>query len=321
MKKMFSTSIVTIVTCFLLLLIKNQYSCLLLKNSTYGMPALIKQDSVENLYLGSSMFRQGLDINILEENSGLTNYVLAYNGNQPALEYYELKYLLDQNVQIKNLYVDMYVYSAWEEPEISDEKLFMEVGLPEKWHLWELIAPGIKDNYFQTLWRFWVNSNNELILTWPISSPVINSQFHNGGALSKTDSASNEVLSQTSAPIISDIMNPTQKYYIRKLIQLAQEYHINLVFIETPKYETIANDESYLSAMNQYAQLLSEENTTYIVSENTQKKCQLSTAHSYSFNHCESSYYMDIMHLSYEGRVAFTNCLCKKITAYSFSDN
>lgn len=306
MKKIFTTSIVTITICFLLLLFKNQYSCMLLTNSTYGMPALIKQGSVENLYLGSSMFRQGIDINVLEESSDFTNYILAYNGNQPALEYYELKYLLEQNVQITNLYIDMYVYSAWEEPEISDEKLFMEVGIPEKWNLWRLITPTIKDNYFQILWRFWVNSNNELLLTWPISSPIINSQFHNGGTLTKTDSASYDALSQTSAPAISDKMNSTQEYYIKELIRLAQEHHINLVFIETPKYESIANDVSYLTAMKQYAQLLSENNTAYIVSENTQQKCQLNEALSYSFNHSETRYYMDTMHLSYDGRVAFT---------------
>lgn len=50
----------------------------------------------------------------LGENPDLTDYILACNGNRPALEYYKLKYLLDHNVKIENLYVDMYVYSAWE---------------------------------------------------------------------------------------------------------------------------------------------------------------------------------------------------------------
>lgn len=308
MKKIFTTSFTTIMICLLLILVKNQYSCMLLRDSTYGMPALIKQGSVENLYLGSSMFRQGLDINILDEHCNHTNYILAYNGNQPALEYYELKYLLDHNVQIENLYVDMYVYSAWEEPEISDEKLFMEMGTSEKWRLWELLSPNLGNTYIQTLWRFWINSNNELILTWPISSPIINSQFCNGGALTKTDSTSYEVLSQASTPSISDKMNSTQEYYIKELIRLSKEYHINLVFIETPKYEIIANDTTYLSAMKQYAQLLSDEHIKYVVSENTQSTCQLNNAYFYSFDHSEISYYMDAMHLSYNGRVAFTNC-------------
>ena len=39
-----------------IILLKNQYSSLLLQNASYGMPALVKRQNVENLFLGSSMF-------------------------------------------------------------------------------------------------------------------------------------------------------------------------------------------------------------------------------------------------------------------------
>ena len=86
-----------------IILLKNQYSSLLLQNASYGMPALIKRQNVENLFLGSSMFRQGIDI--LELNAAFPdkNYILAYNGNQPVTEYLELKNLLENDVKIKNL--------------------------------------------------------------------------------------------------------------------------------------------------------------------------------------------------------------------------
>ena len=312
MKKILTTSFITIIICILLLLVKNQYSYLLLTNSTYGMPALIKQGTVENLYLGSSMFRQGLDINILDGKTKTTNYILAYNGNQPALEYYELKYLLEHNVKISNLYIDMYIYSAWEKPKISDEKLFMEVGIEEKYNLWNLIKSSIKDNYIQTMWRFWVNSNNEMILTWPICSPIINSQFNNGGTLTTTNNASYEALSQAPIPTITDDMNSVQNYYINEIIYLAKEHNINLIFVETPKYETVANNSTYLSAMEQYAQILSNKQIEYIISENTQSKCGLAKTHSYSFDHSEVKYFMDTMHLSYAGRITFTDQLTTK---------
>ena len=96
------------VLCFIIILIKNEYSYKLLENANYGMPALIEKGKVKNLYIGSSMFRQGIDIMTLEEN-GEDNYVLAYNGNQPVLEYYQLRNLIENNVQIENLYVDMYL--------------------------------------------------------------------------------------------------------------------------------------------------------------------------------------------------------------------
>lgn len=305
MKKLFATSIITIGLCTLLLFVKNQYSCLLLTNSTYGMPALIRQGSVKNLYLGSSMFRQGLDINLLDDST----YILSYNGNQPCLEYYELKYLLDHDVHIENLYIDMYVYSAWEEPEISDEKLFMEIGIPEKYILWKLIKTNPESSNFEALWRIWVNSNNELILTWPVSSPVINSQFHQGGSLTRTNSLSPEALAQTTAPAIMENINSTQEYYIKELIQLARNNQINLLFVETPKYETVANDASYLSAIQKYAELLDEEQAAYVVSENTLKQCQLNNVQFYSFDVSNENYYMDSVHLAYHGRTVFTNTL------------
>lgn len=306
MKKLLKTSITAIGICFILLLLKNQYASLLLINSTYGMPALIKQTSVQNLYLGSSMFRQGLDIETLAEND---SYILSYNGNQPCLEFYELKYLLDHGVRIENLYVDMYVYSAWENPKISDEKLFMEIGIPEKYLLWNLIKSTQENDNFQALWRIWVNSNNELILTWPVSSPIINSQFKNGGALTRPGNVSKNELIQTAVPSIDENINSTQEYYIKALIQLAQENDINITFVETPKYETVSNDISYLSAMAQYSHLLDQSNTAYIVSENTIRQCQLNNVPFYTFDISDENYYSDTMHLSYNGRIAFTNAL------------
>ncbi len=311
MKNLFKTSIITIGICFLLLFLKNQYACLLLTNSTYGMPALIKQGSVQNLYIGSSMFKQGLDIETLGEYN---SYILSYNGNQPVFEFYQLKYLLDHGVQIENLYVDMYVYSAWEDPKISDEKLFMEVSIPEKILLWDLIKKTSENN-FQYLWRIWVNSNNELILTWPVSSPIINSQFLKGGSLNKPESISKDALAHISIPPMAETMNSIQQFYINEIISLAEENNINLLFIETPKYESVTTDTSYLSAMVQYAHLLDTEDTAYILSENTKQYCQLSHAHSYSFDITEETYYADTMHLSYNGRIVFTNILLNTLSS------
>mgnify|MGYP001228087007 CR=1 FL=1 len=47
------------------------------------------------------MFRQGIDI--LELNAAFPdkNYILAYNENQPATEYLELKNLLENDVKLK----------------------------------------------------------------------------------------------------------------------------------------------------------------------------------------------------------------------------
>lgn len=192
-----------------------------------------------------------------------------------------MKNLLAHGVEIDNLFVDMYVYSAWEAPEISDEKLFMEIGLKEKWDLWNLVSNEPQTN-FESFFRMFVSSNNELLLTWPVNAMLINSQFYKGGPLTKTFGADAEALAHTTAPVMDENMNETQEYYLRQLIGLDREHDISVTLIETPKYNTVASDASYLSAMKKYVTLANQEN---------------------------AADFMDSIHLSYEGKVAFTDLL------------
>lgn len=308
MKKYIRSIMITILLCILFLFLKNQYSSLLLMHSNYGMPALIKQGKIENLYIGSSMFRQGLDIMTLEDTMPNADYILAYNGNQPVLEYYQLKKLLDNNVKINHLWVDMYVYSAWEIPKISDEKIFMELDLKEKWTMWKLIEDESQtspSNFF----RMFVSSNNELLLTWPLNAKLIDSQFYQGGTLTKTSGSTIDVLSQMTAPVIDAEMNEIQKYYLLQLFQLAKENQLPVTLIETPKYEIVASDHNYLSAMSVYIQLAEQENIPCIISEQTARYLNISSCQTYTFNHSNPEYFIDALHLSYDGRILFTKLL------------
>lgn len=299
---------ICIIVCFVCILgifIKNQYACNLLKDATYGMPALINKGKVENLYIGSSMFRQGLDIKTLNDDVEDDNYILAYNGNQPFSEYYQLKYLLDHNVQIQNLYIDMYVYSAWEDPEISDEKIFMEVDLAEKCNLWNMIRE-YTESPFESWWRIFVNGNNELLITWPLMSPILNSQFENGGTLKETAAASYEVLSETSVILLDGSINPIQQEYMYKLIELANENEINVVFIETPKFETVTLNDTYINAMQEYINILEARQVSYVLSGTLAEHTIADPLAIYEFDCSNADYYMDTIHLSSSGRRTFS---------------
>ena len=291
--------------CILVIFIKNQYSYILLKNATYGIPALINKGTVENLYIGSSMFRQGLDINILNGDTESDNYILAYNGNQPSSEYYQLKYLLDHDVKIQNLYIDMYVYSAWKNPEISDEKIFMEIDIAEKWNLWQLIK-NYSEDPIENFWRIFVNSNNELLLTWPIMAPILNSQFHDGGTLRDTASVSYETLMKSSVVSLEERMNAIQQEYLNKIIEIAHENGINIVFIETPKFQTVAMNSLYVNAMKEYIVVLEDKEAAYILSSAVAEQITATPLAIYEFDSSNSEYYMDTIHLSSYGRRTFS---------------
>lgn len=280
----------------MLLFVKNNYSFMLLNNASYGSTNIINKGEINNLFIGSSMFRQGIDIKTLEDNRE-DNYILSYNGNSPYLEYYELLNLLDNNVKINNLYVDMYVYVMYQEPKISDEKMLLEFDFKQKKEILSKIGNG-----FSLLYETYVTSNNEFIITYPINSQIVNNTFYKGGSLLTPSGESSEVLDNSYVYDLSGDMNSIQVEYLIKLIKLAKDNNINLTFIETPKYATVKNNESYLEAMEKYKDILDDLDVRYIVNS-------IEANNTYSFLNDNPEYYFDNIHLSYKGRVAFTNVL------------
>ena len=296
MKHLLKTMLLAFLILIMLLFVKNNYSFMLLNNASYGSTNIINKDEINNLFIGSSMFRQGIDIKTLEDNKE-DNYILSYNGNSPYLEYYELLNLLDNNVKINNLYVDMYVYVMYQEPKISDEKMLLEFDFKQKKEILSKIGNG-----FSLLYETYVTSNNEFIITYPINSQIVNNTFYKGGSLLMPSGESSEVLDNSYVYDLSGDMNSIQVEYLIKLIKLAKDNNINLTFIETPKYATVKNNESYLEAMEKYKDILDDLDVRYIVNS-------IEANNTYSFLNDNPEYYFDNIHLSYKGRVAFTNVL------------
>lgn len=309
MKKYIKYLFGVLILVVFIVLVKNEFSAKLLKNANYGMPALIELGDVDNLYLGSSMFRQGIDIMTLEENEH-SNYILSYNGNQPVLEYYQLQNLLNNNVHIKNLYVDLYAYSAWAQPKISDEKMLMEFGIKNKIKLWNLTANGTYIENAKAFWQMFVTGNNEILTTWFFSSKIIDRMFYKGGNMNKPKSSGKDKLESLNVPKIEGNMNSIQKEYSHKIINLARENGINVIYIESPKYSRMAYDEGYISAMKQYIEFLKEEDVKYVLCDSTWKLTeQNEDVIRYYYDNSNSEYFVDNGHLSYEGRVEFTKQL------------
>lgn len=307
MKKILKYIILSILVAGILVIVKNQYSSCLLNGATYGMPTLIQVGKVDNLFLGSSMFRQGIDINVLETEYPNKNYILSYNGNQPVLEYLQLKKLVNEEVEIENLYVDMYAYSAWSTPDISDIKFLMELNLQDKITLWKVISEHNEDYGIEEFWRMFVNGNNEIILSWPLNEGLINSRFYRGGTIVKTVPSTVAELKNMKVQSIKGQMNLVQKEYLTKLIDLAKDNNINIVFIESPKYINVYQNEQYTDAMQIYAEFLEEKEIPFVLCEKTLLNIDISKkVFHYNFSNDKAELYVDNGHLSYDGRVAFT---------------
>lgn len=283
----------TIGICLMIILLKDVYEKNLLNHANYGLPALISRGEVNNLFVGSSMFRQGIDI-IEADKWEETNYVLAYNGNQPITEEWMLKYLIQKGVSVDTLYVDMYVYSAYSKSQISDEKLFMEVGIREKRQLWQLIS----DAGIEEFLRIFVTANNEALLTWPIHSGLVNQRFMQGGNIAETQGQSAEQLQQLEIPQINEEMNLEQKKAIEGIIEIAKENDIKVIFVETPKYVSVTESAAYQKALAEYENILKRENVTYILAEDV-----------WDEEMKDAGNFIDLLHLSSKGRRDFTKKL------------
>lgn len=295
MKKTICAVAAALVLVLALLGVKNEYARLL-PSGAYGMKPLIEAGSMEHVFLGSSLFRQGLDIHVLEEELGDSVCILSYNGNQPALMAMELEYLLEQGVEITNLYVDLYGYTAASEPWISDTKILLDTDLAFKLDTWELMQ-AYNDTKFLDFYELFVTANNEQILTWPIHNKLLSSQFYKGGTLIHSEGTTEEALDYTLGA--REGIHVAQAEGFERIIELAQEHGIRLTFVETPKYVTMQEDEDYQMLMEQCLQAVSGQ--------------QVVTAQGVEFDHTSTQHYQDLLHLSSPGRENYTRGLCKAL--------
>ncbi len=298
MKRIGKIAAATLVMVFLLLVVKNEYAWRL-GSSTYGIPAAISMEKIDHLFIGSSMFRQGLDIHTLEEQLDGNVYILSYNGNQPAFMAKELEYLLDHGVTIENLYIDLYAFTACAAPWISDTKMFMDTDLEFKLDICQLLAK-YNDVDISTYYEIFVTANNEQLLTFPINQKLVSSQFHNGGTLIHSAGQTKEHLDSLDLGVREGLHESQAEGY-QKIIKLAQENNMSLLFVETPKYTKMYTDEregAYPQLYRMCAELVKEAGAKTYLAEET------------AFDFTEAAYFQDLIHLSSEGRVLYSQMLC-----------
>ncbi len=301
MKKIITTVAAVIVAVALVIVLKNQYGSIFAGN-TYGMPALIEQGEVEHLFIGSSMFRQGLDIDALEENLDGSVYILSYNGNQPIFMAKELEYMLEQGLKIENLYIDFYAYTLTAIPWISDTKMFLDTDLGFKIDAWKTMAE-YNDVSLNDFYEMFVTANNEQILMYPINNAIVSSQFRNGGSLLNMTGQSKEHLDTLDLGVRDGLFESQLAGY-DKMVKLAEAYEINLLFIETPKYEKLLSD----TREGCYSELLGE-----MISWADAAGAKYLLADDFEFDHADGANFQDLIHLSGRGRKAYCKMLAESI--------
>lgn len=302
MKRLVKHIVITLMCFVLLVLLKNQFGYVTSGN-TYGMKPLIQSKKVDNLFLGSSIFRQGLDVDVLQQNLQGSTYILTYNGNQPYFMAEELEYLIQQGVDIERLFIDMYVYTTAATPWISDTKLFLDTDLPFKLEIVAKLSQ-FKDFGINDFYEMFITSNMEHILTFPISSMVASTQFKDGGNLLVTKGKTSEVLDNDDFGT-REKLNDYQIDGVHKIIRLCQENNIELYFLELPKYVKMVEDRRegcYLDLVQLYLEEIDNSNVL-LVDYN-------------DFDNSKGEYFQDHFHLSSEGKKVYSQILADQINLF-----
>ncbi len=339
MKRLLRTACMVCAIVAVLVAVKNEYARLLMSNAGYGLQALIHraeearekgEETEYDLYLGSSMFRQGLDISALEELSRAEGenreaYILSYNGAQPFLIEKEVEYLLAQEVPIASITVDLFVNSVQRGPWVEDTRLFLDTDLSFKLDLWREMRQS-EDASPADLWEMLVTSNNDKLLSWYADYPLVNAMFRNGGNLVENTGASAEVLdgqlgtTERNADV-HYAMNERQTVYLQRLIDLCRSRGIAIRFVETPKYRTAVCEQAYVEVLDAYCRFLEDNMVEYYLSEPSVRALssypgtgtRIDADHVVEFDNTDPACYIDVIHLSSEGRRVFTRAYVETV--------
>ena len=296
-----------LIACITFLAVKNIYSCDLSAQLDKGIYRAVKLGEIENLYIGSSMFGRGININEAEKFSA-NSFVIVYNGFDPTLELLVLEYLVNHETTIKNLYLDMYAYSAAQESKLAESRMIFDSPLSLKIAIWQTITRNQANNFALT-WELFISSGNDIFLLWPLYKRLVASRYHKGATLGNISGTTREILDSTQVPQTgSGSINQSQKEAITKIIKLCRENNINLVFIETPKFFDTIQSGVYSSIMREYVDLLRENKVNYLLSQELINRLNLSE-NGYKFSHDDPSLFMDHIHLSTLGSVEFTRLI------------
>lgn len=280
--------------------------------ANYGMRAICNAGALSDLYIGSSMFRQGIDTKGLGEHT----YLLAYNSNRPFHEAMQLKNLLDNGAKFDRLIVDMYPYSMTRDAGISDVKMIMDGDMA---YTFKVYAAMKKEGYpLSSLYDMLILQNNELFITLPISFKLMNSRYERGSNTTTRHGREASELEQLKPKEVSTIdFNRIQVNGINDIIDICRNKNKELVFLETPKYYIINNDSVYIQIMKEYAQLLSDRGVKMILYEKTFNKIadvvDREIIETYDFDDENPLYYLDLYHISYEGRQVLTKTLVNQL--------
>ena len=279
---------------------KNIFSCKL-PNDACGVRSVVERGSVDTLFIGSSGYRKGIDMDILRDGLG-DAFMLTYNGNEPFNVLIELEEILSGGVSINRLVVDFNPSMIDRGADLSDKRLLWDVSFDAKRKLWKEIAKLESTELF-TFYDYWVLSNNDYMLTYPISAPLIKSRYYFGGINPSEVTGCSNKAELDSMPIIENPgLNELQLNSTERIIEICKNEGIELIFLESPRYITLCENENYAAKSRELRSFIEERGAKCILGSDLE------------FDSKNPEFFSDTTHMSSVGKAEFTRKIVEALS-------
>ena len=298
-KKIIVTILIVVCVFFAVVLCKNYFSYKI-PNSSMGVRAAISNGKTDTLFIGSSAYRKGIDMARVVSELDKDSFMLTYNGNEPFNMYVELKEILAENQDIERIVFDFNPSMADRGADLSDKRLLWDISMSGKIELWNEIKKEADTGFFD-FYDYWVLSNNDYMLSYPISYPMISKRYSYGGGSANDETPAKTKEELDAMEIIENPgVNSLQKRSYEEIVRLCSEKGIEVIFLECPRYVTMENNICYqnkLQEMTEIIENISDVNTNV----------RIITAVELGMDNSNSDFYSDLTHMSAKGKQEYTS--------------
>ena len=302
MKKTILTITIAFIIVLSVVMLKNCCSYMI-PNDSFGIRYIISEKQADYLFIGSSSFRKGIDMRVLEKELGESTYMVTYNGNQPMNVLVELKQMLEAGTEIGTLVYELEPGMVDRGADLSDKRLLFDIDMKSKKEIWSYLSEREDADFFM-FFDYYVSSNMDYLLTYPISYPMIAKRYYKGGNNGEDLSPAKTKDELMALPIKEDPgIDALQRESLVNIIDLCDDNGIELIFLEPPKYIAMYSDKNFSEKFDELIDLLRENNAEVVLADDLH------------FDNTNPDYYADLSHMSGDGMTEFTNRVIEVLQA------
>jgi len=295
-------TIITLVTAFILfmaiVLLKNCYSYKI-PNEDMGIQSVIARKDVDYLFVGSSSFRKGINMKTLESELNGSVFMLTYNGNQPMNVMIELQDILDAGTKLGKVIYEIEPGMVDRGADLSDKRLLWDVDMNSKVKIWNYLKEREDADFFM-FFDYWVSSNMDYLITYPVAHKVIAKRYYLGGNDGDDVSKGKSAEDLSKLPIKEDPgIDKLQEDSLIDIINMCNENGVELIFVEPPKYINMYSDKNFAEKLDDMVKLLKDNGAKVYLGQDL------------GFDNTKAEYYSDLSHMSGDGMKELTADIIK----------